>query len=113
VTPHPQKRRTLSISSGEEVKENDKSLRAEEIQASTIEDAKNRFTTGSKICQKTIFVPAPEIAEFFAKKTQSLINAKSFGLVSGRGKIVDIVKDVVNLLPVHWICHIVSARNLP
>jgi len=28
--------------------------------------------------------------------------------VGGQGKIVDIVKDVINLLPVHWICHILG-----
>lgn len=91
----------------------DRSLRAEEILASAIEDAKRKVISGSNSLQKVIFKPTPEIATYFAEKTRSLISSKSFGLVGGQGQIVDIVKDVINLLPVHWISHIVGVRNPP
>lgn len=92
-----------------DVKECDRSLKEEELMTSSIEGAKIKFTTGSSSLHKAIFIkPTPETATFFAEKTLSLINSKSFGL---EGKNVDIVKDVINLLPVHWISHIVSGRS--
>lgn len=76
--------------------------------ASAIEDAKTKLTTGSNTLQNAIFQSTPQIASYFADKTRSLINAKSFALVDYEPRNVDIVKDVINLLPVHWISHIVS-----
>ena len=69
------------------------------------------MTYGSDNLQNAIFKPTPETAKYFAEKTRSLVDAKSFGLMGGRVKNVDIVKDVINLLPVHWISHIVSGEN--
>ena len=90
----------------------DRSLRAEEILAAAIEEARTRLTTGSDALQKVIFQPTPDAASYFADKTRSLINAKSFSLVNHQARNVDIVKDVINLLPVHWISHIVSGLRI-
>lgn len=42
---------------------------------------------------------------FFNKTTEDLIKAKAFEPVSKGVKYVDIVKDVINILPIHWISH--------
>ena len=42
---------------------------------------------------------------FFSKTTEDLIKAKAFEPVSKGVKYVDIVKDVINILPIHWISH--------
>ena len=42
---------------------------------------------------------------FFSKATEDLIKAKAFEPVSKGVKYVDIVKDVINILPIHWISH--------
>lgn len=75
---------------------------------SGLDDARIQMTTGSNNLQEVIFKPTLETATYFAEKTRSLMNAKSFSLVGDLGMNVDIVKDVINLLPVHWISHIVS-----
>ncbi len=94
------------------VKDFDRNLREEELLSSSVEAAKIKLTTGSSSLHRAIFIkPTSETATYFAEKTRSLINAKSFELVDGKGKNVDIVKDVINLLPVHWICHIVSGQE--
>jgi len=94
------------------VKEFDRNLREEELLSSSVEAAKIKLTTGSSSLHKAIFTkPTSETATYFAEKTRGLINAKSFSLVHGQGKNVDIVKDVINLLPIHWICHIVSGQK--
>lgn len=48
---------------------------------------------------------------FFGKATEDLIKAKAFEPVSKGVKYVDIVKDVINILPIHWISH--SIAGLP
>lgn len=44
-----------------------------------------------------------DLAAYFEKKTKQLINAKSFNSTDKTAKYVDIVQDVINLLPIHWI----------
>ena len=43
------------------------------------------------------------IARTIESKMRALIHHKSFELVKGKAKCIDIVKDVVNLAPIHWI----------
>ncbi|KAG8827835.1 hypothetical protein FRC18_009804 [Serendipita sp. 400] len=43
------------------------------------------------------------IARLIESKARALIHNKSFQLVKGGSRCVDIVKDVVNLAPIHWI----------
>ncbi|THH14008.1 hypothetical protein EW146_g6268 [Bondarzewia mesenterica] len=42
-------------------------------------------------------------AQSLSTTTSSLISTKAFKAVGRKGKYIDIVKDVINLLPVHWI----------
>jgi linoleate 10R-lipoxygenase len=41
----------------------------------------------------------------FSRMTSSLIKEKSVTHVGSTAKYVDIVKDVINLVPVHWIAN--------
>lgn len=50
------------------------------------------------------------IARAIESKMRALIHHKSFELVKGKTKCIDIVKDVVNLAPIHWIA---DALGLP
>jgi linoleate 10R-lipoxygenase len=43
------------------------------------------------------------IARHIESKTRALIHQKSFTLVGTNTRCIDIVKDVVNLAPIHWI----------
>ena len=43
------------------------------------------------------------IARHIESKARALIHQKSFSLVGTNTRCIDIVKDVVNLAPIHWI----------
>ncbi|KAG9026836.1 hypothetical protein FRB95_008385 [Tulasnella sp. JGI-2019a] len=45
----------------------------------------------------------PGYAEFYGNMTSRLIREKSFSLVGQASRSVDIVRDVLNLVPVHWV----------
>lgn len=60
-------------------------------------------------------MPAPEttekIAEYFYKKTKELIEQNSFSLIHSNTCSVNIVRDVLRYVPVHWTAsEIVSCR---
>ncbi len=45
------------------------------------------------------------LPEYFKKKTEALLKGKAFDQAGSSGVCyVDIVKDVINLVPIHWIC---------
>ncbi|KAJ7853500.1 heme peroxidase [Mycena olivaceomarginata] len=50
---------------------------------------------------------ADKWAKYFAEETQHLIEQRSLDHIGKSGKVqyVDIVRDVINVLPVHWISH--------
>jgi linoleate 10R-lipoxygenase len=43
------------------------------------------------------------VARHIESKARALIHQKSFALVGTTTRCIDIVKDVVNLAPIHWI----------
>src|SRR6266404_5494528 len=45
---------------------------------------------------------ADKIAHYFYEKTRELINAKSYSLTDKNVKYVDIVRDVLCYVPLHW-----------
>jgi hypothetical protein len=52
-------------------------------------------------------------AEYFRKETEALITEKSIRHVGDNSRYVDIVEDVINLVPVRWISEkIVSTSRL-
>jgi linoleate 10R-lipoxygenase len=42
-------------------------------------------------------------AEFYAEHTRELIKLRSFQTGPGK-RAVNIVRDVINIVPVHWVC---------
>lgn len=42
-------------------------------------------------------------AEYFSKKVDALIKMKSIEHVGSSARYLDVVRDVINLLPLHWI----------
>jgi len=53
-----------------------------------------------------------EISEYFAGKTRELITEKSFCSVGGSRKQIDVIRDVINRMPMLWLSH-ASAMKLP
>ena len=94
---------------GKGTKDDLKDLKAEEKNSDAIAEFKNKTELRVAEISKVVFLkPTPEIVAYFAENTRSLIETKSFAMVKSDIKHVDIVKDVINLLPVHWISHIVN-----
>lgn len=64
---------------------------------------KKAFLSGLADVSKSVFSkPDASIGVFFAETTKSLIREKQFSN-GGAVAYLDIVKDVINLLPLHWI----------
>jgi len=55
-----------------------------------------------------------KIVAYFGEKTEELIAKRSLKHIGKTGQIkyVDIVRDVINVLPVHWICHEIAGLPL-
>ncbi|KAJ2923656.1 hypothetical protein H1R20_g13438, partial [Candolleomyces eurysporus] len=79
-------------------------------------DTATRLLTEFSEARREIFkiiMSSPEdLAAFFDQKTRELIDAKSFGGADESTKYVDIVKDVINLLPLHWISEEIAGLPL-
>ena len=45
---------------------------------------------------------ADQIAQYFYEKTRELIKVKSYSLTDKNVKFVDIVRDVLRYVPLHW-----------
>ena len=79
----------------------------------TVIDQPANFERVTKLVQD-IFVPSSELntsGDWFYRKTIELIDLKSYTVFKGAPKRVDIVKDVLRLVPVHWgAVEIVSLR---
>ena len=70
----------------------------------TVIDKPVDFSRVTKLVQD-IFVPSSELnasGTWFYEKTIQLIREKSYTVYTGAPKSVDIVKDVLRLVPVHW-----------
>lgn len=70
------------------------------------------FISGTAKTSKLIFseLDSTTLAAYFSKTTEDLIKSKSFGKDV---KYVDIVSNVINIVPVHWISEeIVSLVDL-
>lgn len=49
-----------------------------------------------------------ELTKFFFEKTQELIKSNSFNLSGSKTRSVNLVRDVLKLVPIHWIADLVS-----
>jgi hypothetical protein len=52
-----------------------------------------------------------EVSEYFVAKTRELINEKSFGSTGGSRKQIDIIRDVINRVPILWLSHASGVRQ--
>jgi hypothetical protein len=52
-----------------------------------------------------------QIARTIESKTRALIHQKSFSLLGDSTRCFDVVKDVVNLAPIHWIADTLVSIN--
>jgi len=70
-----------------------------------LEEASKKFIDGTTDVSERLFsdLDPMTLAAYFSKKTEGLISSKSFKHVGKGLKYVDIVRDVINLLPVYWI----------
>ncbi len=48
------------------------------------------------------------IKKFFFEKTRELMQRESCQVVGGATRTVDLVRDVLKVVPVYWVCDIVS-----
>ncbi|KZV98733.1 heme peroxidase [Exidia glandulosa HHB12029] len=66
------------------------------------------------LIRDSLFSPGrlDKYAKFYFDKTRELIMEKSFVFVQGDVRAVDIVRDVVNLVPVHWVSKHVAGLPL-
>jgi hypothetical protein len=79
-------------------------LRSEEKMHAALDKATAKLTTGVSGVTEYIFSkPEADIGSYFVKKTQALVKSKAFSNVGTEVHFVDVVKDVINLLPIHWI----------
>ncbi|KAH9475928.1 Linoleate 10R-lipoxygenase [Psilocybe cubensis] len=87
-------------------------LEEEEKAQIALDAAKKTFDAGVLTVSRNVFSkPDPNFAEYFASHTSALIHEKFWS--NGRSTAyVDIVRDVINLLPVHWICEEIAGLPL-
>lgn len=79
-------------------------MRSEEKLRSAVDKAGIKLTTGTSEVSKYVFSkPEADVGSYFAKKTQALVKSNAFSKVGTEVNFVDVVKDVINLLPIHWI----------
>ncbi|PFH51655.1 hypothetical protein AMATHDRAFT_58795 [Amanita thiersii Skay4041] len=64
-------------------------------------EGKKELMSGVQIASKTIF--SNKAGDYFARKTEELIQTRSFTRVNKSTRYIDIVQDVINVLPVYWL----------
>ncbi|KAF6760375.1 heme peroxidase [Ephemerocybe angulata] len=70
---------------------------------STLKGLSSDLTKSSREVFELAFSKPADVSAFFAKKTQELIDTHSYSSADKSFKFVDVINDVVNLLPIHWI----------
>lgn len=88
-------------------------LEDEERVQNALDACRKKFTAGTLDVSRSIFVnPDLSTADFFGRRTSALIREKSYDN-GGMVAYVDIVKDVINAVPIHWVCQeIVGLCNI-
>ncbi|KAF8600486.1 heme peroxidase [Ceratobasidium sp. AG-I] len=68
-------------------------------------DEPSRHQKDMNVMHKTMVSPEAidRYVKWYGAKTTSLIQSKSFSMSNSRTRSVDIVRDVLNLVPVHWV----------
>ncbi|TEB25040.1 heme peroxidase [Coprinellus micaceus] len=79
------------------------SWRNNEKRLSQLKNVDKALATAKDEVFKLAFADPEALSAYFAKKTTELLSAKSHSSADKSFKFVDVVHDVVNLLPVHWV----------
>lgn len=88
-------------------------LRSEEKMRTALDKASVKLTTGTSEVSKHIFLkPEADVGSYYAKKTQALVKCHTFSKVGTQVRFVDVVKDVINILPIHWISQEIAGLPL-
>lgn len=67
-----------------------------------IKAAKEAFIQGKAVVNKIVHLNKRKIADYFVNKVSELLDSKSFKHVGHSMQYVDLIKDVLNLAPIHW-----------
>ncbi|KAF8657589.1 hypothetical protein AX16_002170 [Volvariella volvacea WC 439] len=67
---------------------------------------------GQAAVTKVLASQGTKLAKFFAERTQHLVKQKTVSHIGRPEKYLDVVKDVINLLPLHWISEQITGLNL-
>ena len=70
-----------------------------------LDEAKKKLNSGAAVASQSIFscLDSTTLAIYFSQKTKELIETESFKHVGKGVKYVDIVRDVINIIPVHYV----------
>ncbi|KAF5391021.1 hypothetical protein D9757_003939 [Collybiopsis confluens] len=75
-------------------------------------NAQNRRLPDTVLIEKVLDSASRELPEYFVEITKQLIKERSIGRVGSTLKYVDIVDDVINVLPARWICDKLAGLKL-
>jgi len=79
--------------------------RSDEKSLNALDEARKKFNSGAAVVSQSIFssTDSTTLATYFLEKTEELIKTASINHVGKGVKYVDIVRDVINLIPVHYV----------
>ena len=79
--------------------------RSDEKSLNALDEAKKKLNNGAATVSQSIFscLDSTTLATYFSEKTKELISTESFKYAGKGVKYVDIVRDVINLIPVHYV----------
>jgi len=95
----------LTKMEGERLNENDLDV---------LDEARKKLISGTaKVFERILSDLDPTVlAAYFSQKTEDLIKTKSFKHVGKGINYVDVVRDVINLVPVHWVSEKITGLPL-
>lgn len=86
--------------------------RGNDRRLSQLKIADKELVRGKDEITKILLSTPDNLSAFFSQKTRELIKEKAFRNVDGTLKFVDIVQDVINLVPIHWISQEIAGLPL-
>ena len=80
-----------------------------------VRDVETKFIASTAELSQAIFSrSSQEIPHLFNSTVKSLVNVKSISQIGASTHYVDIVRDVINLLPIYWLSEeVVRAFEMP
>ncbi|KAK7062576.1 hypothetical protein VNI00_000064 [Paramarasmius palmivorus] len=72
----------------------------------------NHSVPDTKLTQQLLFANRDEWSRYFVSATKTLIQSRSIKSPGQTVRYIDIVKDVVNVLPIKWICEEIAGLHI-